>query len=58
MHLPLDVAARYLHWGWIQISPANLAIIALMVVAFVAAILLTLPDHSEGDGRHDDEQKR
>lgn len=34
---------RYVHWGFIQISVANLILIGLMVVVFVAAILLPFP---------------
>ncbi len=34
---------RYIHWGFIQISVANLVIIGLMVVVFVLAILLPFP---------------
>lgn len=33
-------AGSYLHWGVISISYTNLAIIVLMVIAFVAALLL------------------
>ena len=31
---------RYIHWGFIQISVANLVLIAAMVVVFAAAILI------------------
>ena len=34
---------RYVHWGFIQISVANLVLILLMVVLFAAAILLPFP---------------
>jgi len=33
----------FIHWGWFQISAANLALIVAMVVVFVAAILLPFP---------------
>ena len=39
----LDGPARYLQWGPIQISVANLVVILLMVVVFVLAILLPFP---------------
>ena len=39
----LDHPARYIHWGWFQISIANLIVILLMVVVFVLAILLPFP---------------
>ena len=38
-----QAAGRYLHWGVIQISVTNLAIIGLMVVVFVLALLLPFP---------------
>ena len=31
---------RYIHWGFIQISVANLVLIGLMVVVFFAAIII------------------
>ncbi len=37
----------YLHWGVIQISLANVIVIALMILVFVLALLLPFP------GRHD-----
>ena len=39
----LDHPARYIHWGWFQISVANLIVILLMVVVFILAILLPFP---------------
>ena len=36
-------SGRYLHWGAIQISVTNLAIILLMLVVFVLALLLPFP---------------
>jgi hypothetical protein len=36
----LDTPGRYVHWGFIQLSVANLVVIALMIVVFVLAILL------------------
>jgi hypothetical protein len=39
----LNHPGRYVHWGVIQISVANLLLILLMVVIFAAAILLPFP---------------
>jgi len=39
----LNHPGRYVHWGVIQISVANLVLILLMVVIFAAAILLPFP---------------
>ncbi|MEU8511081.1 hypothetical protein AB0C76_05765 [Kitasatospora sp. NPDC048722] len=46
----LDRPGHYVHWGVIQISVANLVVIGLMVVVFVAALLLPFPR-----GKRDDE---
>ncbi|MFF4131958.1 hypothetical protein ACFY1B_10535 [Streptomyces mirabilis] len=42
---PVDLngAGRYVHWGVIQVSVANLVVIGLMVIVFVAALLLPFP---------------
>lgn len=34
---------HYVHWGFIDISVANLVVICLMVVVFVVAIALPFP---------------
>ncbi|WNM29857.1 hypothetical protein RKE30_05315 [Streptomyces sp. Li-HN-5-11] len=39
----LNGPGHYLHWGFIQLSVANLVVIGLMVVVFVAALLLPFP---------------
>ncbi|HEY5093039.1 MAG TPA: hypothetical protein VII60_07215 [Acidimicrobiales bacterium] len=41
--LPLDHLGHYLHWHWLLISVANLTVIVLMVVTFIAALLLPFP---------------
>lgn len=41
--IDLNHNGHYLHWGVVQISVANLVVIALMVAAFVLAILLPFP---------------
>jgi hypothetical protein len=38
----------YIHWGVVRLSAANLIVIVLMLVAFVAAVLLPFP---RGRGR-------
>ena len=45
----LNHTGHYVHWGFIQISVANLVVIGLMVVVFVAAILI--PFKRPGGGR-------
>ncbi|HET8989875.1 MAG TPA: hypothetical protein VFN59_02090 [Acidimicrobiales bacterium] len=39
----LDGPGHYFHWHWINISYANLTVIALMVGTFVAALLVPFP---------------
>jgi hypothetical protein len=41
--LPLDHLGHYIQWHFIDISVANLTVIVLMVVTFVAALLLPFP---------------
>ncbi|MEU9044634.1 MULTISPECIES: hypothetical protein [unclassified Kitasatospora] len=47
---PIDLnhTGHYVHWGVVQISVANLVVIGLMVLVFVAAVLLPFP---KGRGR-------
>jgi hypothetical protein len=40
---PMDTHGRYLHWGVIQISVANLVVIVLMLVVFVVALFAPFP---------------
>jgi hypothetical protein len=44
----LNNPGHYLDWGVIQISVANLVVIAVMIVIFLAALLLPFP---KGRGR-------
>jgi hypothetical protein len=47
-------AGTYVHWGVVQISVTNLAIIGLMLLVFVLAILLPFPGNRrqhESEGR-------
>ena len=41
--IDLNHPGHYIHWGVIQISVANLVVIAVMLVVFIAAILLPFP---------------
>jgi len=34
---------RYIHWGVIQISVANLAIIGVMILLFILALVVPFP---------------
>ena len=47
---PVDLnhPGHYVHWGVIQISVANLVVIAVMIALFLLAILLPFP---RGGGR-------
>jgi hypothetical protein len=47
---PVDLNGpeHYLHWGVIQISAANLVVIAVMLLIFILAIVLPFP---KGRGR-------
>ena len=39
----LNGNGHYIHWGFIQMSVANLVVILLMIAVFVLAILLPFP---------------
>jgi hypothetical protein len=39
----LNHPGRYVHWGFIQLSLANLLVIGLMLLVFVLAIVLPFP---------------
>ena len=47
-----ETAGRYVHWGVVQVSVTNLAIIVAMLVVFVAAILVPFRGsrHERADG--------
>lgn len=45
----LNGSGHYIHWGFIQMSVANLVVIVLMVVVFVLAILLPFPRRKRGN---------
>jgi hypothetical protein len=39
----LNHPGHYLHWGVVQISVANLVVIAIMIALFVLALVLPFP---------------
>lgn len=41
----LNHQGHYIHWGFIQISVANLVVIALMLLVFALALVLPFPHH-------------
>ncbi len=41
--VPLTSPGHYIQWHWIQISVANVVVIFLMIVTFIAALLLPFP---------------
>jgi hypothetical protein len=45
----LGGTGHYVHWGFIQLSVANLVVILLMVLVFVLALLLPFPRHGGKD---------
>lgn len=47
------LAGTYLHWGVIQISVANLAVIGTMILLFVLALLLPFPGGHDDSSRED-----
>jgi hypothetical protein len=48
--LPLNTLGHYVQWHWIEISVANLTVIILMIVTFVAALLLPFPGNKRRKG--------
>ncbi len=45
----LSRPGHYIHWGFIQLSVANLVVIILMAVVFAAAILIPYRRHGGED---------
>ena len=39
----LNHPAHYFHWGWFQISVANVLVVILMLAVFVLALFLPFP---------------
>jgi len=46
----LNGQGRYFTWSFLQISAANLIMIVLIALVFVAALLLPFPGRRDGDG--------
>jgi hypothetical protein len=47
----LNGHGHYLHWGFVQISAANIVMIVLIGVAFVAALFVPFPKPHGRDGK-------
>jgi uncharacterized iron-regulated membrane protein len=45
----LGGSGHYVHWGFIQLSVANLVVILAMIVVFILAILLPFPKRRDPD---------
>ena len=45
----LNGNGRYIHWGFIQLSYANFAVIVLMIIVFILAIVLPFPKRKRDD---------
>lgn len=44
----MNLPAKYLHWGWVQISVTNLIVIVLMLALFALAVLVPFPSEESG----------
>jgi hypothetical protein len=49
LSIAAEAAGKYIHWGVIQISVANLAIILVMILLFILALVVPFPTHDDGD---------
>ena len=45
----LNGSGRYIHWGFIQMSVANLVLIGLMVLVFIVALVIPYRRHGRGE---------
>ena len=51
--------AHFLHWGFVQLSLANLIVIVLMLVVFLLAVLVPFPHgHDEIDRAEAENDRR
>jgi hypothetical protein len=41
--VPLNTVGHYIHWHFLQISIANLVVIVVMILTFIAALALPFP---------------
>lgn len=46
--------SHYLSWGWVQVSVANLIVIAVMVLVFACAVVFRLPSHQHTARREEE----
>ena len=46
----LNHPGTFIHWGWFQISVANLLVICLMILTFVVALFVPFPGRSKRRG--------
>ena len=46
----LNGSGHYVNWGWIHISVANVVVIGLMILVFVAAIAIPFRRHRRSRG--------
>lgn len=46
----LSNPGKFISWGWFQISLANLIVIILMIVTFIAALFIPFPGRNKRDG--------
>jgi hypothetical protein len=49
LSIAAEGAGKYIHWGVVQISVANLAIILVMVLLFILALVVPFPTHDGAD---------
>ncbi len=47
--IDLGGTGHYIHWGFIQLSVANLVVIIAMIVVFALAIIIPFPRHGGKD---------
>ena len=47
----LDGKGHYLHWGFVQISVANVVVVAVIAACFIAALFLPFPKSKGRAGR-------
>jgi hypothetical protein len=51
--VPLNSKGHYIHWHFIDISVANLIVIVLIVVTFIAALLAPFPGRRRRKESHE-----
>jgi hypothetical protein len=47
--IDMNHPGHYIHWGFLQMSVANLVVIVLMIIVFLAAILIPFKGHRGHD---------